>query len=108
VDKPMKFAFDTLKEKDTWKKVQDVCDMTNFIVVNRSNSSDEIEEEIIAKRKKYKCKLILVEIPDIKISSTDIRKRIKNNNSIKYLVTNEVEGYIKQKGLYKFEPDQNL
>lgn len=101
-------GFDTLKEIDTWKKAQDVCDMTNFIVVNRGNSSNEIEEEIIMKEKKYKCKLILVEIPDIKISSTDIRERIKNDKSIKYLVTNEVEGYIKQKGLYKFESDQNL
>jgi nicotinate-nucleotide adenylyltransferase len=45
-------GFDTLKEIDTWKKVKDVCGMTSFIVVNRGNSSNEIEQEIIAKKEK--------------------------------------------------------
>lgn len=98
-------GFDTLKEMDTWKKVDEVCTMTEFIVVNRGNSLKEINDEILIKEKKYNCKLTLVEIPDIKISSTDIRDRIRNNESIKYLVTNDVEGYIYQKGLFKFEFD---
>lgn len=96
-------GFDTLKEIDTWKNINAVCSLTNFIVVNRGNNSKEISEEILIKEKKYGQKFILVEIPDIEISSTDIRDRIKNNKSIKYLVTNEVEEYIKQKGLYKVE-----
>lgn len=96
-------GFDTLKEIDTWKNVNDVCSMTDFIVVNRGNNLNEIKDEILNKEKKYSCKFILVKIPDIEISSTDIRDRIKNNKSIKYLVTDEVEKYIKQKGLYKIE-----
>jgi nicotinate-nucleotide adenylyltransferase len=96
-------GFDTLKEMDTWKRVSDVCSMTKFIVVNRGNTYKEIEEEILINEKKYECNFSLVEIPDIKISSTDIRDRVKNNKSIKYLVTSEVERYIKQKGLYLSE-----
>lgn len=98
-------GFDTLQDLDTWKKVNEVCKMTSFIVVNRGNTSKEIEEEILLKEKKYGCKFSLVNIPDIQISSSDIRSRIKNNESIKYLVRDEVEGYINQKGLYKFELD---
>lgn len=98
-------GFDTLQDLDTWKKVNEVCKMTSFIVVNRGNTSKEIEEEILLKEKKYGCKFSLVNIPDIQISSSDIRCRIKNNESIKYLVRDEVEGYINQKGLYKFELD---
>lgn len=97
-------GFDTLKEIDTWKNVNAVCSMTNFIVVNRGNNSKEIREEILIKEKRYGKKFFLVEIPDIEISSTDIRDRIRSNKSIKYLVTSEVEEYIKQKGLYKVEP----
>lgn len=96
-------GFDTLKEIDTWKNINDVCSMTDFIVVNRGNNLNEIKDEILNKEKKYSCRFILVKIPDIEISSTDIRDRIKNNKSIKYLVTDEVEKYIKQKGLYKIE-----
>jgi nicotinate-nucleotide adenylyltransferase len=96
-------GFDTLKEIDTWKRVSDVCSMTKFIVVNRGNTCNEIKKEILIKENKYNCNFILVDIPDIKVSSTDIRDRIKTSKSIKYLVTNEVEEYIKQKGLYLSE-----
>lgn len=98
-------GFDTLKEIDTWYKIHDVCKMTSFIVVNRGNTSREIEEEALLKESKYNCKISIVEIPDIQISSTDIREKLKNNKSIKYLVTDEVEEYIMQKGLYKYELD---
>jgi nicotinate-nucleotide adenylyltransferase len=101
-------GFDTLKEISTWKRVYEVCNMTEFIVVNRGNSLKEIKDEFLIKEKKFNCKLTLVEIPDIKISSTDIRDRINNNESIKYLVTNDVEGYIYQKGLFKVEFNKGL
>jgi nicotinate-nucleotide adenylyltransferase len=101
-------GFDTLKEMDSWKKVNEVCSMTKFIVVNRGNTSKELKEEISIKETTYECKLSLVDIPDIKISSTGIRDRIKNNETIKYLVPSEVEGYINQKGLYKVESHKSL
>jgi nicotinate-nucleotide adenylyltransferase len=52
------------------------------------------------KMKKYSADITLVDIPDIEISSTDIRKRILNGETIKYLVPDEVEAYIRLKGLY--------
>lgn len=98
-------GFDTLKEIDTWKNIKDLCLMTDFIVVNRDNTPDEINREILIKEEKYKCKFTLVEIPNIEVSSTDIRNRIRNNRGIKYFVTEDVEEYIMQKGLYKFESE---
>ncbi len=38
--------------------------------------------------------------PQIEISSTNIRKNLINNKSIKYMVTNEVEDYITNNRLY--------
>lgn len=94
-------GFDTLKELDTWYRIQEVCKMTDFIVVNRGNTTEEIEEEIQNREKRYNCKFSIVTIPDIQISSTDIRERLKNKRSIKYLVTKEVEEYIMQRELYR-------
>jgi nicotinate-nucleotide adenylyltransferase len=93
-------GFDTLKDLDSWKRVNDVCKMVSFIVVNRGNSTSEIIEEMEDKKKKYSADITLVDIPDIEISSTDIRKRILNGETIKYLVPDEVEAYIRLKGLY--------
>ncbi len=42
----------------------------------------------------------IVSVPDIDISSTIIRRRIKSGKSIKYMVTREVEKYIHDNSLY--------
>lgn len=101
-------GFDTLKELDTWYRIQEVCKMTEFIVVNRGNTTWELEEEILIRERRYNCKFTIVKIPDIQISSTDIRERLKNNKSIKYFVTKEVEEYIMQKGLYRNGHENNI
>ena len=40
-------------------------------------------------------------VPMLEISSSDIRNRVRDNKSIKYLVDPEVEKYIKENNLYK-------
>lgn len=42
-----------------------------------------------------------VEAPFLDISATFIRSLIKNNKSVKYLLPEEVEGYIRKQDLYK-------
>ena len=46
-------GFDTLKEIDTWKRIQDVCKLCSFIVVNRDNAIEEMNYEIEKKRINY-------------------------------------------------------
>ena len=42
----------------------------------------------------------MANIPKYEISSTDIRKRVSENKSIKYLVPDDVISYIEKEGLY--------
>ncbi len=48
----------------------------------------------------YNARIHMVDTPLIGISSTAIRERVKADKSIKYLVPEKVEEYIKEKGLY--------
>ena len=43
----------------------------------------------------------LVDMPTVAISSSFIRKRVKNNQTIKFMVPEEIENYIKEKHLYE-------
>jgi nicotinate-nucleotide adenylyltransferase len=94
-------GFDTLKDIDTWKRIDDVCKLCSFIVVNRNNISKEMSNEIEKKKGKYKCDIHVVDIPNIEVSSTNIRERISLKRSIKYIVTEKVSEYIYNIGLYR-------
>jgi nicotinate-nucleotide adenylyltransferase len=96
-------GFDTLRDIDTWKRVEEVFNIASFIVVNRGNYIFEMNSELEDKRIKYNANISVVNIPDIGISSTDIRKRVCLNDSIKYLVPDKVAEYIERNDLYRGE-----
>jgi nicotinate-nucleotide adenylyltransferase len=101
-------GYDTLRDMDTWKRVEDVFKLAKFVVVNRGNHPTDMEAEIEKKRCRYGAEIIVVNIPEIEISSTEIRNRICSGNSIKYLVPESVEKYITTKRLYRGEINERL
>ena len=73
---------DTLEEVDKWHQWEEIVQRANPIVVSREG---------------YQTKDIV--IPDV--SSTDIRRKISNNESTNGLLSLDVAQYIKRKGLYQ-------
>jgi len=47
--------------------------------------------------------LELVKIPDIALSSTDIRNRVRQGKSIRFMTPRAVETYIEQHNLYSVQ-----
>lgn len=101
-------GFDTLKDLDSWKNICEVFKMCKFAVVNRENKEFEMIEEIKSKKATYGADIVMVHIPSIDISSTDIRNRIKKGQSIRYMVPDEVYNYIIENRLYRGETDEKL
>lgn len=73
----------------TWHKINDLVKLVNFVAVRRPGAKNEAHYPVI-----------WVDVPAVAFSSTDIRRRIKMGQSIKYMVPAAVEDYIKEHHLY--------
>lgn len=88
---------DAMKELHTWKEHHILFEYASFIVVSRISYDPE---DIISANKTNLKSIYFAKTPIIEISSTMIRERIKNNQSITYLVDHLVEKYIYKEKLY--------
>ncbi len=86
---------DAFLEMDKWYRAEDLVKMCRFVAATRPGYPIE---KIDTRFSKY---IELIEVPALSISSTDIRKRVVENRSIKYLLPEAVEDYIFKNGLYR-------
>ena len=75
-----------------WKDIHELMTLVTFIGINRpgfsiSNNSNE--------------NVIMVEAPQLDISSSQIRQRIQQDQSVRYLLPEPVLDYIKENELYE-------
>lgn len=86
---------DNLMEFQTWKSPQEILAQVQLVVVNRPGFARHDARSEFARLSTF------VNVPQIGISSTDIRRRVKLRRSIRYLVPPQVEEYIHQRNLYR-------
>lgn len=88
---------DSLNEFHTWKNWREIIEMCPLAVVRRPGCSLEGPPEAIDGAK------ILDQLPLLEISSTEIRNRIRQGKTIRYMVGESVRRFIQEKELYKKE-----
>ncbi len=82
---------DSLSELNAWKNIDEVLKLCRFVVANRpSFPMGDVPQGVLT-----------MKIPDMAISSSDIRKKIKKGEDVNKFVPNGIIRYIKEKGLYK-------
>ncbi|AXF54658.1 nicotinate-nucleotide adenylyltransferase [Salicibibacter kimchii] len=75
----------------TWNGIEELKKLVTFIVTTRPDYGvDSPFEEAFIK----------VHVPEMELSSSDIRERVKNNESIRYLVPEVVRTYVEENRLY--------
>ncbi|MBM4041193.1 MAG: nicotinate-nucleotide adenylyltransferase [Planctomycetes bacterium] len=110
---------DTLAELAAWHRVRELADMCKFVVFSRPEErgaepgpsraegtprpQDALDPLRAALRDDQVAAIAerRIEIPLIGVSSTDIRRRVREGRSIRYLVPEAVRRYIVAKGLYR-------
>jgi nicotinate-nucleotide adenylyltransferase len=86
---------DFLDGFSTWKDIEELSKICKFVIAQRPGY------EYRQLRKKMLKNIQKIYVSALDISSTQIRRRIKSGQSIRYLVSEEVRGYILQKKLYR-------
>lgn len=86
---------DAFLEVDSWYKSAELIKLCQFVAATRPGYNLSKLDQ------KFKKIIKIMEIPALSISSTYIRRRVKEGRNIKYLVPHEVEKYIYKKGLYR-------
>ena len=93
---------DAICDIESWRDVEENFRLATFIAATRPGISlIKAQEKIEKLINKYNADIITVYVPSLDISSTYIREQIKENKSIRYLIPENVEKYIYEKGLYK-------
>jgi len=93
---------DAFLEIETWYKKEELLKMCQFVAATRPGY------DLKKLHQNFKEVLKIMEIPLLAISSTDIRNRIRNGLSIKYIVLEEVREYIYEHKLYSLKRLENI
>ncbi len=92
---------DSLFAMESWKNPEIIFrDCTILAAVRDGKDDDDLREQIARLEKKYGARIGLIGMKEISFSSTDIRERIRNGRSIRYMVPDKVIEYIKKYRLY--------
>jgi len=110
---------DAFVEIETWKECQNLFSMCDFIVMmkpgaQKNSLSSPISKALIPSFR-YEPKenawihlsghrLYVKEISFLDISSTKVRELIEKGRSPRYLIPDEVEAYVQNRGLYRRSP----
>jgi len=95
---------DSLASLHLWREVRRICELAQICHVSRheaeSNSWQHLEpvltqQQIEAIRQHH------IEMPRIELSSSDIRQRLANGRSIRYMLPRSVEKYIETHKLFQ-------
>lgn len=92
---------DSLLELHKWKDSDKILELCKIVAATRPGYDlDHMEGRLRELNELHKDQINTITTPGLQISSTDIRSRVKNNMSIKYLLPESVEVYIRKYKLY--------
>ena len=92
---------DCLISMEKWKNVQKIFSLATLVVFARGGiSKKEMMENKKIIEEKYNGKIIILDLKELEISSTDIRDRVNQNKRIDFFVPPKVVDIIYNNGLY--------
>ncbi len=103
-------GLDMLEELHKWHRAQEVTDLAQIVVAARPPWQNQAAKLLKRLAKHFSAETVdaisqsFVSTPLLDISSTDIRRRVAEGLSIRYLLPDSVRCYIEDRGLYGWRP----
>jgi nicotinate-nucleotide adenylyltransferase len=88
-------GMDNVNQLHLWKEPERLLQICTIVAFGRPGM------EFHPSVKNYRSHIKICNVPQLELSSTDIRKRVKNKRTIRYLVPSGVEDYINKNNLYR-------
>lgn len=93
---------DTIHELPTWHNITELLQLCRFVGATRPGCNSMVDTIIEHFGIIGSQRIHHLATPELEISSTDIRERIREGRSIKYIVPENVEQYIFKENLYQY------
>ena len=93
---------DALRSMLSWREPEEIIGLTRVISVSRPGYPLQDLFEIIDQHvPRHQDRIFQLKIPALAISSTDIRRRIKDGLPVRYLLPDNVKSRIEKRGFYR-------
>jgi nicotinate-nucleotide adenylyltransferase len=92
---------DSLAELPTWRQPQRILELAIVAAVNRGRAAPDLAAVQGVLGATAAERIVLVSMPAIDLSATDMRRRAADGRSLRYMTPRAVEEYIRDAGLYR-------
>ena len=93
---------DSLMAFDTWKNPKIICQHCILLAAVRNDLPSEVmQKKADELKERYGAKIHFLDSPQLDISSTDLRRRFRNNRTLRYYMPDRVCKYIEVHETYK-------
>ncbi len=90
---------DSISEVPTWYRGDELFGLCRFVAVSRPGFDLDIAARTLTKEQRKR--VIWLESQGLEIASRDLRERVRSSLPIRYLVPDEVERAVRERGLYR-------
>ncbi len=92
---------DSFYQVEHWHKAEElICSFGFLIGMRKGYDEEELKATIARLKEKYPLRAEYIRIPELEISSTDIKQRIRDGKSVRFLLPDPVISYIREEDLY--------
>lgn len=91
---------DSLDDFPNWKNPEEICRLASILVAVRNEDGKRIDAKLALAAKRYGADMHMLHSPNFSVSSRELRERVRDGKSVRYMLPQKVEAFIRQHSLY--------